>query len=82
LAIAFLEEIHRRSTSKIVLSTHHQVLKTFMHARSDYVSAHVGFDFELNRPTYKLILGEPGSSLAFKIFENLSAQFGLPNHNQ
>lgn len=77
LAIAFLEEVHLRSTSKIIISTHHQVLKTFMHARGDYVSAHVGFDFELNRPTYKLILGEPGSSLAFKIFDNLSEKFGL-----
>lgn len=77
LAIAFLDEVHQRSKSKVVLSTHHQVLKTFMHARGDYVSAHVGYDFDLNRPTYKLILGEPGSSLAFKIFENLSEKFGL-----
>lgn len=77
LAIAFLEEVHERSLSKIIISTHHQVLKTFMHARGDYVSAHVGFDFETNRPTYKLIIGEPGSSLAFKIFDNLSAKFGL-----
>lgn len=77
LAIAFLEEVHERSSSKIIISTHHQVLKTFMHARGDYVSAHVGFDFETNRPTYKLIIGEPGSSLAFKIFDNLSAKFGL-----
>jgi DNA mismatch repair protein MutS2 len=77
LAIAFLEEVHSRSLSKIIISTHHQVLKTFMHARGDYVSAHVGFDFDLNRPTYKLILGEPGSSLAFKIFDNLSEKFGL-----
>ncbi|MBY0415703.1 MAG: hypothetical protein K2Q18_16130, partial [Bdellovibrionales bacterium] len=77
LAIAFLDEVHFRSKSKVVLSTHHQVLKTFMHARGDYVSAHVGYDFDLNRPTYKLILGEPGSSLAFKIFDNLSEKFGL-----
>ena len=79
LAIAFLDEIHTRSNSKVVLSTHHQVLKTFMHSRGDYVSAHVGYDFDLNRPTYKLILGEPGSSLAFKIFDNLSERFGLKN---
>jgi DNA mismatch repair protein MutS2 len=77
LAIAFLDEVHKRSHSKVVLSTHHQVLKTFMHSRGDYVSAHVGYDFDLNRPTYKLILGEPGSSLAFKIFENLSEKFGI-----
>jgi DNA mismatch repair protein MutS2 len=79
LAISFLEEIHLRSHSKIVLSTHHQVLKTFMHADSSYVSAHVGYDFESNRPTYKLITGEPGSSLAFKIFENLSAKYEFDN---
>jgi DNA mismatch repair protein MutS2 len=77
LAIAFLDEVHFRSNSKVVLSTHHQVLKTFMHSRGDYVSAHVGYDFDLNRPTYKLILGEPGSSLAFKIFDNLSEKHGL-----
>lgn len=77
LAIAFLEEVHNRSLSKIIISTHHQVLKTFMHSRGDYVSAHVGFDFDANRPTYKLIFGEPGSSLAFKIFDNLSLKFGL-----
>lgn len=77
LAIAFLEEIHNRTQAKVIISTHHQVLKTFMHARGDYVSAHVGFDFEHNRPTYKLIIGEPGSSLAFKIFDNLSEKFGM-----
>lgn len=77
LAISFLDEVHHRSNSKVVLSTHHQVLKTFMHGRTDYVSAHVGYDFDSNRPTYKLILGEPGSSLAFKIFDNLSEKFGL-----
>lgn len=79
LAISFLDEIHNKSHSKIVLSTHHQVLKTYMHSKSDYASAHVGYDFELNKPTYKLILGEPGSSLAFTIFENLSLKFNIPN---
>ncbi len=79
LAIAFLDEVHMLAESKVVLSTHHQVLKTYMHARKDYVSAHVGYDFESNRPTYKLILGEPGSSLAFKIFDNLSLKFKIEN---
>jgi DNA mismatch repair protein MutS2 len=77
LAMAFLDEIHNRSNSKVIISTHHQVLKTFMHSRPDYISGHVGFDFELNRPTYKLITGEPGSSLAFQIFDNLSLRFGV-----
>lgn len=80
LAIAFLDELHRISQSKIVLSTHHQVLKTFMHARTDYISSHVGFDFETNLPTYKLIIGEPGSSLAFKIFDNLQKKFSYTSN--
>ncbi len=77
LAIAFLDELHQRSKSKIVLSTHHQVLKTFMHGRNDYVSSHVGFNYDTNMPTYKLIVGEPGSSLAFKIFDNLQRKFSF-----
>ncbi len=80
LAISFLDELHKKSLSKIVLSTHHQVLKTFMHARKDYISSHVGFDFDTNLPTYKLIVGEPGSSLAFKIFDNLQKKFSYTSH--
>lgn len=80
LAISFLDELHKKSLSKIVLSTHHQVLKTFMHARKDYISSHVGFDFDTNLPTYKLVIGEPGSSLAFKIFDNLQKKFSYTSH--
>lgn len=80
LAISFLQEIHALAPSKIVLSTHHQILKTFMHSRPDYISAHMGYDLSLNRPTYRLISGEPGSSHAFKIFETLSATFNIKNN--
>lgn len=80
LAISFLDELHKKSLSKIILSTHHQVLKTFMHARKDYISSHVGFDFDTNTPTYKLIVGEPGSSLAFKIFDNLQKKFSYTSN--
>ncbi len=80
LALALFEEIKKRSNSKILVSTHHQMLKTLMHSRNDYLSAHVGFDFDQNLPTYKLITGEPGSSLAFKIFEKLSNDYHISNH--
>ncbi len=80
LAISLFEEIHKRSNSKLLVSTHHQVLKTFIHANKNYVSSHVGYNFETNQPTYKLINGEPGSSLAFTIFEKLSTLFGTSNH--
>lgn len=77
LAISFLDEVHSRSQAHLVISTHHQMLKTFMHSNKEYISAHVGYDFESNRPTYKLIIGEPGSSLALKIFETLSEKVAL-----
>jgi len=80
LAIALFNEIHSKSNSKLIVSTHHQVLKTFIHANKNYVSSHVGYDFNTNQPTYKLIVGEPGSSLAFTIFEKLSSHFNIPNH--
>jgi DNA mismatch repair protein MutS2 len=75
LAMALINEIHSISNSKLVISTHHQMLKTFMHNRQDYVSAHVGFDLERGVPTFKLLYGEPGNSLALTIFNNLSALF-------
>ncbi len=73
LAMALLDELKETQT-KILLSTHHQMLKTLMHSQQDFLSAHVGFDFETNSPTYKIYYGDPGSSLAFKIFERLQSQ--------
>ena len=75
LAIALIDEIISRSSSKIIISTHHQVLKTFMHTKSDFLSAHMGFDHDTYQPTYKLFTGEPGSSLALAIFQKISQNF-------
>lgn len=75
LAIALLEEINNISNSKTIISTHHQVFKTFIHGSKDYISSHVGHDDKTNLPTYKLFIGEPGSSMAFKVFKNLSKDF-------
>lgn len=79
LAISFLEQIHGRSNAKVIISTHHQFFKTYIHSSKDYISAHVGFDIETSKPTYKLHFGSPGSSMAFKIFDILAAKFGLNN---
>jgi DNA mismatch repair protein MutS2 len=56
----------------IVCSTHHQTLKTLIHENKSFQSAHVGFDIQEHRPTYKLHFGTPGSSHALEIFENLT----------
>jgi len=75
LAMALLREIGKVGNSKILISTHHQVLKTFMHGDKEFVSARVGYDLEKG-PTYKLYTDGPGSSMAFTIFENLEKRFG------
>ncbi len=72
LAFSFFEEITKTSGSKVIVSTHHQTLKTITHSESNYISCHVGFDGSTNSPTYKLIFGSPGSSLALDIFKKLA----------
>ncbi len=72
LAIAFLEEIHNATSAKVLISTHHQFFKTFIHGNSQYISAHVGHDDKNNMPTYKIFTGEPGSSMAFSIFSRIA----------
>lgn len=75
LAMALINEIHSTTNSKLIISTHHQMLKTFMHSRQDYLSAHVGFDLEKGLPTFKILYGEPGNSLALTIFNNLASLY-------
>jgi DNA mismatch repair protein MutS2 len=79
LAISFLEEIHEKSNSKVIISTHHQFFKTYIHSSKEYISSHVGFNTETSKPTYKLQFGSPGSSMAFQIFEILANRFNLKN---
>ncbi len=79
LGISLMEEIHKKSDSKIILSTHHQLLKVHFHSQGKYLSAHVGFDDKKETPTFKIHYGSPGSSMAFSIFEKLGEKFGLKN---
>lgn len=74
LAIAMFDYIQSHSNSKIIVSTHHQTLKTLLHSKEDYISSHVGFDNETLLPTYKLHFGIPGSSQALEIFKTYSPE--------
>lgn len=72
LSMAYFDELHKKARCHIVVSTHHQMFKTLIHQDRQYISCHVGFDMRNMRPTYKIIWGTPGSSMAIDIFRILS----------
>lgn len=69
LSLAYFDELHKRSKCQIVVSTHHQMFKTLVHQDHHYLSCHVGFDTVLFKPTYKILWGTPGASMAVDIFK-------------
>lgn len=75
LALGLFEEIAKFTKAKILISTHHQMLKTLIHTEKNFLSAHVGFDIITHKPNYKLMVGMPGSSMALSIFKNLTENF-------
>jgi DNA mismatch repair protein MutS2 len=74
LSMAYFDELHKRAQCHIIVSTHHQMFKTLIHQNRQYISCHVGFDTKKMQPTYKIIWGTPGSSMAIEIFRILSRQ--------
>ncbi|MGO0122639.1 endonuclease MutS2 [Desulfothermobacter acidiphilus] len=73
LGCAILEELLRRG-AKVVATTHLSEIKNFVLGHSRAENAAVDFDPETYAPTYRLVLGRPGQSLAFEMAERL----GLP----
>ncbi len=71
LAYAWCLEFINQNTTYILLSTHHENLKNYFFKDDLFESAHMGFDLSSNKPTYRLIMGTPGSSYALNIFNNL-----------
>jgi DNA mismatch repair protein MutS2 len=74
LGMALLEHFRRRG-AMIIATTHHDVLKSYASTTDGVVSAAFGFDPETYAPTYRLIYGAPGRSLALEI----AARLGLPS---
>ncbi|PLY00225.1 MAG: endonuclease MutS2 [Desulfuromonas sp.] len=73
LIIAAVDSLRERG-SKVVLTTHLNLLKGYAQLHDDVENAAVEFDPDTLRPTYRLHYGIPGESGAFTI----ARHYGLP----
>lgn len=75
LAVALLEEF-RNLHALTIATTHHDRLKSYASTTPGIVNAAMEFDQEHLRPTYRLLVGVPGTSSGIEIARRL----GLPEH--
>jgi DNA mismatch repair protein MutS2 len=75
LAVALLEEFRTRRALALA-TTHHDRLKAYASTTPGIVNAAMEFDEVNLRPTYRLLVGVPGTSSGIEIARRL----GLPGH--
>ena len=68
MAQAVLEHINEKNGNAFV-TTHYESLKTFAAQSPSSQNCSVGFDLKTLAPTYKLLIGTPGSSAAIELAE-------------
>ena len=74
LAISILNYLKDKGT-RVMATTHYTELKTYAISEENVENASCEFDEKTLRPTYRLLIGIPGSSNAFQI----AKQLGLPD---
>ena len=68
LAMAILDELVARR-SRVLVTSHHGVLKNYAYRKSGCVNASVSFDEATLHPSYRILMGIPGESRAVDIAE-------------
>jgi DNA mismatch repair protein MutS2 len=72
LGVAIVDHFRRRGAT-VIATSHYDQLKTYASTTEGVASAAFGFELETFAPTYQLIYGSPGRSLALEI----AARLGL-----
>jgi DNA mismatch repair protein MutS2 len=72
LGVAVVDHFRRRGAT-VIATSHYDALKTYASTTDGVASAAFGFDAETFAPSYQLIYGSPGRSLALEI----AARLGL-----
>jgi DNA mismatch repair protein MutS2 len=73
LGIAVIDHFRKRG-AHLIATTHYDSLKSYASTTDGVVSAAFGFNPETFAPTYRLLYGSPGRSLAIEI----AARLGMP----
>ncbi|HMD36960.1 MAG TPA: endonuclease MutS2 [Vicinamibacterales bacterium] len=72
LGVAIVDHFRRRGAT-VIATSHYDALKTYASTTGGVASAAFGFDADTFAPTYQLLYGSPGRSLAIEI----AARLGL-----
>lgn len=73
LGMAIIDHFRRRG-AHLITTTHYDALKSYASTTEGVTGAAFGFDPETFGPTYRLVYGSPGRSLAIEI----AARLGMP----
>ena len=76
LAIAIIEALRKKGCVTMA-TTHYKELKSYATGTEDVMNASCEFDTETLAPTYRLVIGRPGSSNAFVISKKLGLPAGI-----
>ncbi len=78
LAEAFLEEFYKKKAFGII-TTHYNNLKLIADKYPEIVNAHMEFDVTKLQPTYRLHIGQAGSSFTFEVAQKIGIPYSIIN---